>query len=220
MDTIEAVIAAGLDTAYTPARVHRPADLERLEREHPAWYEAVMECYYDTTTQEDLGRRAGVHQRTIHHRMRAGMMCLERWAIQRGDAPPAIVPHLGKNIARLRAQRVQARRERADTQDDAEAGNGLTERMMTMLELAYDGHTNREIGALLGVSGHAVKNRLALIYARVGFEHRPGPGGRLAALRWWHAERHHHRQVVGRVAILRTHHPLVPVDTEREERAS
>jgi len=103
------------------------------------------------------------------------------------------------------------------TDDDT---HGLTARMMTMLELAYHGHTNREIGALLGVSGHAVKNRLALIYKRVGLEQRPGPGGRLAALRWWHAERRHQRQVVGRVAILRAHHPRVPVDTEREERAS
>jgi len=108
----------------------------------------------------------------------------------------------------------------AETADTADAGNALTERMMVMLELAYHGHTNGEIGALLSVSGHAVKNRLALIYKRVGLEQRPGPGGRLAALRWWHAERRHQRQVVGRVAILRAHHPRVPVDTEREERAS
>jgi len=104
----------------------------------------------------------------------------------------------------------------AETADTADAGNALTERMMVMLELAYHGHTNGEIGALRGVSAHAVKNRLALIYKRVGLEQRPGPGGRVAALRWWHAERRHQRQVVGRVAILRAHHPLVRVDTERE----
>ncbi len=89
-----------------------------------------------------------------------------------------------------------------------EAGNGLTERMMVMLEVAYHNHSNRQIGDLLGVSAHAVKNRLALIYKRVGLDPRPGPWGRVAALRWWHDERRQHRRVVARVAILLAHHPL------------
>lgn len=85
----------------------------------------------------------------------------------------------------------------------------LTERMMVMLELAYHNHTNREIAALCGVSPHAVKNRLALIYKRVGLDQRPGPWGRVAALRWWHDERRHNRRVVARVAILLAHQPLM-----------
>lgn len=96
-----------------------------------------------------------------------------------------------------------------DADDTADAGNALTERMMVMLELAYHNFTNREIGALLGVSPHAVKNRLALIYKRVGLDQRPGPWGRVAALRWWHDERRQQRRVVARVAILLAHHPLV-----------
>jgi DNA-binding NarL/FixJ family response regulator len=97
----------------------------------------------------------------------------------------------------------------AEAADTADAGNALTERMMVMLELAYHSHTNGEIGALLGVSGHAVKNRLALIYKRVGLNQRPGPGGRVAALCWWHDERRAQRRVVARVAILLADHPLV-----------
>jgi len=93
--------------------------------------------------------------------------------------------------------------------DTANAGNELTERMMVMLELAYHSFTNREIGALLGISPHAVKNRLALIYKRVGLDQRPGPWGRVAALRWWHDARRSQRRVVARVAILLAHHPLM-----------
>ena len=83
-----------------------------------------------------------------------------------------------------------------------EAGNGLTERMMVMLELAYHNHSNRQIGALLGISAHAVKNRLALIYKRVGLDQRQGAWGRVDALRWWHEERRGQRRVVARVALL------------------
>lgn len=101
-----------------------------------------------------------------------------------------------------------------DTNGTDATDNGLTERMMVMLELAYHNFSNREIGALLGVSAHAVKNRLALIYKRVGLDQRPGPWGRVAALCWWHDERRAHRRVVARVAILLAHHPLVRQTTK------
>ncbi len=88
-----------------------------------------------------------------------------------------------------------------DAADDA-AGHGLTERMMVMLELAYHNHSNRQIAALLGVSHAGVKNRLALIYKRVGLDQRQGAWGRVDALRWWHEERRGQRRVVARVALL------------------
>ncbi len=103
----------------------------------------------------------------------------------------------------------------ANVAADDVAGNGLTERMMVMLELAYHNHSNREIAAFLGISHAGVKNRLALIYKRVGLDPRPGPWGRVAALCWWHDERRQHRRVVARVAILLAHHPFVRQVTKK-----
>ncbi len=94
---------------------------------------------------------------------------------------------------------------------DARA-HGLSERMMVMLELAYHNHSNRAIAALLHISHAGVKNRLALIYRRVGLDQRPGAWGRVDALRWWHTERRHQRRVVARVALLLA--GLTPVDQE------
>jgi two-component system nitrate/nitrite response regulator NarL len=60
------------------------------------------------------------------------------------------------------------RRPAAGDPDDAHQGDGLTRREHEVLELASQGLSNREIGAVLGISDHTVKFHLASVYGKLG----------------------------------------------------
>ena len=53
---------------------------------------------------------------------------------------------------------------------DARPGDplGLTERDVQVLQLLVNGHTNRQIGAQLGVGADTIRNRLSRIYWKLG----------------------------------------------------
>lgn len=73
-------------------------------------------------------------------------------------------PHVGRRVleafARMAAH-VPARREPR-----------LTERDLSILQLAAEGMTNYQIGRALGISEHTVKSAISMILARLGLRHR------------------------------------------------
>jgi DNA-binding NarL/FixJ family response regulator len=73
-------------------------------------------------------------------------------------------PHVGRRVLEAFAQlttRMPARREAR-----------LSERDMTILQLAAEGMTNYQIGRSLGISEHTVKSAVSMILARLGLRHR------------------------------------------------
>ena len=73
-------------------------------------------------------------------------------------------PHVGRRVLESFAQlaaRVPARREPR-----------LSERDLTILQLAAEGLTNYQIGRSLGISEHTVKSAISMILARLGLRHR------------------------------------------------
>ena len=57
-----------------------------------------------------------------------------------------------------------------DAAPEARPGDqmGLTERDVQVLQLLVNGHTNRQIGAQLGVGADTIRNRLSRIYWKLG----------------------------------------------------
>lgn len=73
-------------------------------------------------------------------------------------------PHVGRRVLEAFAQlaaKVPARREPR-----------LSERDLTILQLASEGMTNYQIGRSLGISEHTVKSAISMILARMGLRHR------------------------------------------------
>ena len=48
----------------------------------------------------------------------------------------------------------------------------LTEKELEIVKLVTQGYRNSEIGAMVGTTEHVIKNRLRLIYDKLGFSNR------------------------------------------------
>ncbi len=69
--------------------------------------------------------------------------------------------------------RIQGPREEPDRRtNDASSTEALTARERDVLAYVAEGHGNREIGQLLGISEHTVKFHLASIYGKLGVGNR------------------------------------------------
>jgi DNA-binding NarL/FixJ family response regulator len=98
---------------------------------------------------------------------------LPAWGVlPRGAAPDDVRAALaavarGLVVVPAAVSRVVAQTPAADP-DEPGHSDGLTRREHEVLELASQGLSNREIGAVLGISDHTVKFHLASVYGKLG----------------------------------------------------
>lgn len=74
----------------------------------------------------------------------------------------------GVAIDPLVAQQVLSEYRKLLTEAKPSLANDLTPRDLTILRYLSEGHSNREIGALLGLSEQTIKNTLSILYQKLG----------------------------------------------------
>ncbi len=74
----------------------------------------------------------------------------------------------GVAIDPLVAQQVLSEYRKLLTEAKPSLANDLTARDLTILRYLSEGHSNREIGALLGLSEQTIKNTLSILYQKLG----------------------------------------------------